>query len=76
MFAINKKKWQALGTTFHTHTIFMRFSHSLKSQRIWAVMASIFVVALLIAGLTAIALLANWISKIDISAFDPTRMIN
>ncbi|MBW8015876.1 MAG: hypothetical protein FVQ82_06790 [Planctomycetes bacterium] len=75
MYALNKKSWPNLRSEFQTRPPVQRLAHFLDSSRLWAAVGSIFVLTLIIAAVTAIAMLALWISNIDLSTFDPTPML-
>jgi hypothetical protein len=76
MYALNKKYWSHRGSGFPAHPAVERFLHFLQSPRFWAIMGSMLIVALVIAAVAAMAMLALWMSEIDLSTFDPTPMIN
>jgi len=75
MFAINKKYWSNLRNELHVHSMWIGFEHFLNGQRFWSFLGSLFVAVLILAAITIIALLAIWISGIDISIFDPRPML-
>jgi len=70
MFAINNKYWSNLKSEFHARSLWIGFEHFLCGPRFWALVVSVFIAVLVIAAITALALLASWMSKIDITTFD------
>jgi len=76
MYALNKKFWSHGGSEFPAHPAVERFLHFLQSPRFWAIMGTMTIVALVVAVVTAMAMLVLWISGIDFSTFDPTPIIN
>ncbi|MCF7955857.1 MAG: hypothetical protein K9M75_08655 [Phycisphaerae bacterium] len=75
MYALNKKYWSHRGSGFEAHPSFQRMEHFLQSTRLWAIMGSMVIVALIIAVVAAMAMFALWMFNLDLSTFDPTPII-
>lgn len=75
MFAINKKYWSNLKNEFHARSIWAGFEHFLQGPRFWDFLGSVFIAVLLLGAITVLAMLASWMSKIDISTFDVRPML-
>ena len=76
MYAIHGKSWSSVVSSLETHPVFLRIENLLRSPRFWAGVSLVFVFALILVAIAALAMLALWASTIDLSTYSPTQIIN
>lgn len=70
MYAIHGKMWTKLTEVLNRYPLGVRFEHFMTSNRLWALLGMIVVVALVMAAVAMLVMFTMWVGSMDISTFD------
>ena len=70
MYAIHGKMWTKLGEALERYPLGGRFGHFMKSNRLWALLAMVVVITVVMVAVAMLVMFAIWVGSLGISPFD------